>query len=270
MELNPSLLSLQIKFCRYCCHDVSWTETKTKTDYTLWNIYEGALVMEINGKVMRAKAGDVLFFHPGNTYSAHCDGECCNFLVTFFTFDIGNSVDLFQSLNCAGIYSFPALAESSDAFCLCYLRDFKNTDRVSLNLYAFFLTFLTALLPLLGTQQNFYDELPPAPALKFNRLLSYMEENAEKNIPIKELASFMGMSEKYFIQFFHAHTGKSPKQYMIRQRMELSARLLSDPSLFISEVADRLHFSDEYAFSKAFKKYYGESPVSFRKHYMNQ
>lgn len=270
MELNPSTLSLQIKFCRFCSHGADWTETKTKTDYTIWNIHKGSLVMEINQKILSAKAGDVLLFHPGDTYTAYCGGECCEFLVTFFTFDIGNSVDLFRSSNSAGIYSFPHLSDHSDAFCRSYLENFKNTDRATINLYALFLTFLTNLLPFLGRQTRFYEEIAPAPALKFNRLLSYMEKNTEKNIPIKELASFMGMSEKYFIQFFHAHTGKSPKQYMIRQRMELGIRLLSDPSLSIRTIADRLHFSDEYAFSKAFKNYYGESPASFRKHYLSQ
>ena len=270
MELNPSSLSIQIKFCRYCCHDAAWTESKTKTDYTLWNLYRGSLVMEINGKTLKASAGDVLLFYPGDTYTAYCGGSCCEFLVTFFTMDMGNSVDIFRVRNSAGIYSFPKLLESSNVFCRAYLEEQKSTDGITLKLYAVFLTFLSVLFAFLGKQTPFYDELAPVPDLKFQQLLSYMEKNTAKNIPIKELASFMGMSEKYFIQFFHAHTGQSPKQYMIRRRMDLSIQLLSDPSLLLSEIAGELHFSDEYAFSKAFKKYFGESPAYFRKHYLSQ
>lgn len=33
----------------------------------------------------------------------------------------------------------------------------------------------------------------------------------------------------------------------------------------ISEIANRLHFSDQYSFTKSFKKYYGETPGRFRK-----
>ena len=79
----------------------------------------------------------------------------------------------------------------------------------------------------------------------------------------------MGMSEKYFIQFFHSHTGYSPKQYRIHQRMNYSVKLLADPANTLAHIAMRLHFSDQYAFSKAFKKYYGEAPGAFRKQYVN-
>ena len=32
----------------------------------------------------------------------------------------------------------------------------------------------------------------------------------------------------------------------------------------VAEIASRLHFSDQYSFTKSFKKYYGETPGKFK------
>ncbi len=268
METGLSHLFMHIKFCHYCRHGADWAETKTKADYTIWNIYEGSLTMEINNKKFTASKGDILFFHPGDSYTALCNGCCCNFLVTFFSLDIGSPPDIFKQSNSAGIYSTKELAEASNAFCDAFFHTHRDNATIPMKLYSLFLAFMTELLPQLGTQEPFYDEPPKIPVMKLNRLLSYMEQHPEKNFPVKELASFMGMSEKYFIQFFHSHIGHSPKQYMINLKMNFSVKLLSEPALTLAEIASKLQYSDPYAFSKAFKKYYGESPGAFRKHYL--
>jgi AraC-like DNA-binding protein len=41
-------------------------------------------------------------------------------------------------------------------------------------------------------------------------------------------------------------------------------RLLRFSDLSIKEIADRLGFSDQFAFSKAFKRQRGEAPLDFR------
>lgn len=267
MEPRLSQISLHMKFCHFCRHGADWRETKTKTDYTLWNIYEGSLIIEINQRKITASKGDALFFHPGDTYTASCNGDCCHFLVTFFTFDTGNCIDIFRQCNSSGVYSAAALKKSSDRLCRTFLDDFQNSPVIPLRLYAHFLLFLSELFPYFGTQKCFCEQ-PSENPQKINSLLAYIEENIEKNMPIKELASYMGMSEKYFIQFFHLHTGHSPKQYLIGQRMNYAFRLLTDTNLSLSEIASQMNFSDQYAFSKAFKKYYGESPAAFRKQYL--
>jgi AraC-like DNA-binding protein len=41
--------------------------------------------------------------------------------------------------------------------------------------------------------------------------------------------------------------------------------LLRDPSLTIAQVADMLYFSDQFFFSKFFKRYTGITPSDYRK-----
>ena len=266
-DITPSTLSLNLKFCRYCYHDSEWYETKTKSDYTIWNIYEGSLAIEINGKFLTATEGDVLFFTPGEAYKAYCTGDCCNFLVSFFSIDFGNHINILEDANVSGIYHSQEVKEFSDSFCKEYLQSFQPLISPSIKLYAAFFNFFARLTEYIGTQVSFQDKFTKTPVLKIHKLLKYIDEHFTENIPIKDLASFMGMSEKYFIHYFHTHIGKSPKQYLVDCRMKYSLKLLSDSANSLSDIATVLNFSDQYAFAKAFKKYYGEAPGSFRKHF---
>ena len=59
-------------------------------------------------------------------------------------------------------------------------------------------------------------------------------------------------------------TGRSTKQ-LITDRVTLeAARLLRFSDLSIKEIAARLGFTDQFAFSKAFKRQRGEAPLDFR------
>jgi AraC-like DNA-binding protein len=50
-----------------------------------------------------------------------------------------------------------------------------------------------------------------------------------------------------------------------RTRAELARRYLADPNLSLAEIAMLLAFSEQSAFNRAFKRWYGESPRRFRR-----
>jgi AraC-like DNA-binding protein len=64
---------------------------------------------------------------------------------------------------------------------------------------------------------------------------------------------------------FSEHFGISPKQYIIKLRMNLALRLLVEARLPVREIALSCGFLDEKYFSRAFKKQYGCSPSEMRK-----
>lgn len=74
-----SNISLFIKLCCFIRYGSSWTENKTKKNYTVWNVYEGNIWIEIDGKTYHASAGDSILFYPGDTYRAYTDENGCSF-----------------------------------------------------------------------------------------------------------------------------------------------------------------------------------------------
>ena len=260
-----SNLSANIKFFCDVHHSSSWKERKTKTDYTLWHLHQGRLWIEMNGQIYTASQGDVVLFYPGDTYRAHTDEQGCSFLVTFFTLETGNKLDLLANRQLAGVYNDAYAQAACKDFCKDFHTFFQNNMAPTLQHYASFITFLARLLNL-SPGQTFHD-MPMAPErLPLHDVLDYMNNHYLESLSVKELAFRMGMSEKYFIQYFHLQTGTSPKQYLVDKRMKHALLLLADPENSLTYTAASLGYSDQYAFSKAFKNYYGEAPSSFRKH----
>ena len=240
--MNTDIISLtvDIKFCHISYHDKDWTERKTKCDYTIWNVISGGLALEINDKTLYAQTGDVLLFHPGDSYKAWChEADHCYFLVTFFSLSSGNAIDILTASPTAG-----------------------------LGLYASFLTFFADLSTQFGTQILFCNSENILTDHRLQSLLSYIAENVENGLTVKSMAQFMDMSDKYFSRYFHIHIGMSPKQYLTKCRMKHAVQLLSDSDYSLSEISNILDFADQYSFTKAFKNYFGEAPGKFRKHYI--
>jgi AraC-like DNA-binding protein len=73
------------------------------------------------------------------------------------------------------------------------------------------------------------------------------------------------MSRSPFAARFTALVGEPPLAYLTGWRMHLAETLLMRDGLNVSEVAGRIGYESEAAFSKAFKRYFGQSPLAHRR-----
>jgi AraC-like DNA-binding protein len=79
-----------------------------------------------------------------------------------------------------------------------------------------------------------------------------------------ELAHAAAMSRTSFAERFRATSGVPPLTYLSRWRMLLAQRALRDGDVRIGALAAELGYASESAFSTAFKREVGESPLRFR------
>ncbi len=86
-------------------------------------------------------------------------------------------------------------------------------------------------------------------------------ENREVSFYARELC----VTPKHLSRVIKEATGKSPHEIIAGEVLALSVQLLQNDDMLVQQVADILHFSDQAAFSKFFKKYTGLSPADFRK-----
>ena len=260
-----SNVSLFIKFCFFTRHESNWSEKKTKTNYTIWNIHEGNVWIELNGKTFHASAGDSILFYPGDAYKAHTDENGCSFLFFRFLLETGNRLDILSEQNLAGIYQKKELREKCVTFCGEYLSRYHNRNTASLKFYSFCFSFLTELLGSSECCRHFHESGAFPKALPINHILDYMNKHYTENIQVKDLASIVNMSEKYFIRYFSHYMKTSPKQYLIGRRMQYALELVANTDESIAAIAEKLGYSDQYCFSKAFRRYYNDPPSAFRK-----
>ena len=79
-----------------------------------------------------------------------------------------------------------------------------------------------------------------------------------------DMARQAGMSQSTFQRYMRKVFNCSPKQMLLNIRMEEAKYMLSTTNYPLRTIAERLNYSNEFAFSYAFKKRFNISPRQFR------
>ena len=91
--------------------------------------------------------------------------------------------------------------------------------------------------------------------------IELMENNSD--LTLTEIAAVCGVSEGHFRKLFREYSGENPAEFRQKYRVEKAKQLLLLDTHSIGEIAEELHFSDMYHFSKTFKKITGVSPLQY-------
>jgi len=83
---------------------------------------------------------------------------------------------------------------------------------------------------------------------------------------VASLAREVAMSRSAFAARFRELVGETPMQYLTRWRMHVATTWLREGNATVAELASRLGYRSEAAFSRAFKRVIGVSPGSLRRH----
>jgi AraC-like DNA-binding protein len=79
------------------------------------------------------------------------------------------------------------------------------------------------------------------------------------------LARQTGLSRSSFAERFMSYVQVPPMQYLGRWRLQIAARLLEDKNISIAQAAAEVGYQSEAAFNRAFKRYVGTAPGSWRR-----
>ncbi len=99
------------------------------------------------------------------------------------------------------------------------------------------------------------------------QILDYLHANYMNKMTIKDLTLQFHLNRNTLNHYFLELTGDTPIAYLIKYRLNIAEKLLTNTLVPIYEVYERAGFGEEVNFIRSFKKHYGESPTSFRKKY---
>jgi AraC family transcriptional regulator len=102
------------------------------------------------------------------------------------------------------------------------------------------------------------------PKARLRRVLEYIQEHLDCDLPLAALAAVAQMSPYYFSRLFKQSTGLSPHQYILQQRIEWAKRLLADVRLPIAAIAYRVGFPSQAHLTKIFRRWVGTTPQQYR------
>jgi AraC family transcriptional regulator len=95
--------------------------------------------------------------------------------------------------------------------------------------------------------------------------IDFIEDHLFEDIPPVKVASNIGFSEYHFHRVFQGMLGESVAAYIRKRRLSEMAILLKNSDKSIFDVSSISGFESHEAFTRAFKKMYGVSPIQYKK-----
>lgn len=142
---------------------------------------------------------------------------------------------------------------------ICHLH--KNFPWQRLAQAGLFLQLLEEILILTSehsTQENIRTNIAMRQAVE------YLQKHLDKELDVNLMAGNFKLSPSYFRKMFKAVYGVSPRTMHRELRIGKAGEMLAYSGFNVSEVADKLGFSNVQNFSRAFKEVTSSNPLLFR------
>ncbi|GAA4841837.1 hypothetical protein GCM10023310_19680 [Paenibacillus vulneris] len=245
----------------------SQVETHVHSDYD-----QLLVVLSGHGKVMMGQQeydlqeGHAYLFMKGISHAFRFTGQSVTLDFKFRLADKEMS-DYFSSIRSFSPYDSAQLAELKQWYKMSLLQA-RNPGRFHpISIEAGLKGTLVSILSGKGsvqsgpyTQTGFQESSDP--------IVDYMKTHFAGKITLGLLSKRFGFNPNYLIKRFFDKTGMTPIQYLQEIRLEKAKEYLEFTDLPISEVAEKVGWTQAY-FSKIVKKRMGQSPSQYRDSLLN-
>lgn len=248
-------------FCQQTYHFRCDCEIAMQPDhhlhYMVFQIKEGALVLELEGRRYTAKPGDFVLFDCKQPHEYHAQNDFLEFY--WMVFD-GPMLDLFyrQILSMregAHVFPSPDVGQFQLIFDRLLAQAALSSRRPEHIMAKLIYTMLCLLLA--GTPEN---------NTIIDQALAFMDQHFTEPLHVNEMAAQVGLSGSHFTKFFRQQTGYSPHEYIVLRRIDRAKELLLSTDQPVGQIAYEAGYHSEENFIRSFKKKVGVSPMAFRKY----
>lgn len=248
-------INIEILEHGYLLADSSWKHFNITSPFNrLYFVLKGEGYVYNKSQRVALTAGNAYLIPADTEFNYVCDKYIEKFYLHFRA-EVFHVFDIFESLNSCMIYSFNP---SELQYFISRAKNGGAGDIIFCKAY------------LLNTVAIFKEMLAPGQDLQFNNahkyrdVFKYLKTYCHAGITTKDVADYAGFPVSGFTRNFKKDMGLTVKEYM-EQALANKAKeelLLTDKR--VKEIAYELKFSDEFYFSRFFKRHTGLSPRSYR------
>lgn len=243
-------------------------------------VFSGELGVETNGRPMTLRRCDFLDILEGTSFgigacSPDLDFYCIvtsrKFLLEvlqnivpgpkdYFSMLMANPVQHLSANATAKLFKQIRLMDEA-------LSDMTHTYRTEM-VRTFFKSFALELGDLIIKERHLQGYGQQTVVVKDTLMANFMElvwKNFRERREVSFYAKELCVSTKHLARVVKSCTGKTPHEIISGEILGLAIQLLKNENVLVQEISDALHFSDQAAFSKFFKKYLKMSPSEYRK-----
>ena len=235
-----------------CCFSDVDNWIFTDTVYPFWIFYwnpEPGAVIYLNGKEIPLTGDHVVLIPPYTKFSTGCQHSFRQFYLHF------NTPPPFDRVR-RKIFLFPAgsVRDQVEKIQKC-----AEEGRKALLIRHMLYHFLTEI-----PEEDFLEPEEQIMSPGIRKAVESINSHLQEPFSNSELCKRAGLSRNHFYELFRQEMGMSPGRYLLNLRMEYARRKLIYSNETIDEIAMGTGYADRFHFSKAFKKFFGFSPGSYR------
>ncbi|OZB98841.1 AraC family transcriptional regulator [Paenibacillus sp. XY044] len=262
--------SNQLFFHIHYCNGRTWKHprrlSRTLSHHALVLVTRGGGRITIGGTTTAIQGGMLYYIAPGVFHSVEPGGEeSAGFLTVHFSCSriILNDRGWEVTDENPEIPLEPILSIKDAHSVLDFFHRLVDCWLAKLPGYEFMSKILLQQLFVAIYQHIKQQHAPDAVSLKVEKVIHYMHQHVKGKITLGELAETVQLSPAYLSRTFKENTGYSVIGFFNKLKIDKAKELLLEGDLKVKEVAGELGFSDEFYFSRMFKKIEGVSPSEF-------
>ncbi|MEF2246503.1 helix-turn-helix domain-containing protein [Paenibacillus sp. IITD108] len=235
-----------------------------RTDYLLIYHIEGTAQARSKGIDYDLASGTAVLYRPGEEqrYSLSDETPVKSLWIHFTGYGIES---LLEKLQLADRNIFFA-APSDDLLPLFHMA--RNEIAAQRSGYEVYIaSLLLQILTVISRNylQSRFTSRQLETQTNFDLAITYIHSNYDKPITIPEIAHIAGLSISRYIQVFKQQIGTTPKDYIVKYRLNKAKELLFETNLTIRQISVIVGFSDQLYFSRMYRKVEGICPKEDRK-----
>lgn len=247
-------LQLEIIYSAFVELDDKWCREKVCDAYSrLYFVQSGEGYLRWDGQEMKLKAGYLYLIPAGFRFDYGCTQlEKLYFHVMLTAIE---GIDLLSAI--PGICRLPISKENLDDL-IQWSNSSDYMDLVQLKAHLF--RYIGACMQM--------HEIPEIPVRQHTAVveqaIDFVRDNIRLNLRVKDIAQALFISESKLRKDFRDETGMSLGKYLDNLVFLRAKQLLTDQTLSIGQISQRLGFCDQFYFSRRFKENFQQTPSEYR------
>lgn len=225
----------------------------------------GSIQHIVNGKSTVFAAGDIWFLNPSTTHLFYADAahpELERYLLYFDPTVISSKV--WRTID---ILQLPFCLHTSEAEFSLLSSMFAHLASCAKNRLLERTEFVCRSLEWIILYLSEHHPVSDPTIAKLQPALVYIQSHYRENIAILDVADVVHYSVPHFSKLFHAYTGLSYREYLLRLRLSYAFLILFNPDIGVQKACFMSGFNTPEYFSRVFRKRFGISP---EQHHLQQ
>lgn len=265
VKSNPTLcqnsndVKLNLYKFGYAIVKSDWNGAAKNPTYSrIYYIIDGSAYIEYDNKRITLTRGNWYLIPAGLSFVARCEDKM-EHLYFHLTLSGDNEIDLLSEFSEPHFFAdntnphifYKKFLESKSLFAAITIKQ---------NIYQIILKFmeLTSIKPKM-------TKFSPC----IEKAVAFINNNLFRKLNLSTIANYVHVSKSTLTTKFKNELKITIQEYIQSQKMSKAEEIIKNSDMAISEISERLGFSDQFYFSRCFKQSFGISPREYRKTKIN-